>query len=163
MTQGHEQPSTLHEIAYYPPHGPRDTDPNYRIFHSARHHLIDVLNVGCWIGGATQGQIQAGLPEGHLCLGATQLEAHHHIAEFAGLNALDWQKVAKDFPQLHINSDEEFLRAAETDGGLLILCSKHHRAPYHGIHTTSEPVWKLDHYAIDGWEFQHDPSTKETP
>ena len=50
MTQGHEQPSTLHEIAYYPPHGPRDTDPNYRIFHSARHHLIDVLNVGCWIG-----------------------------------------------------------------------------------------------------------------
>lgn len=163
MTQGHEQPSTLHEIAYYPPHGPRDTDPNYRIFHSARHHLIDVLNVGCWIGGATKGQIQAGLPEGHLCLGATQLEAHHHIAEFAGLNALDWQKVAKDFPQLHINSDEEFLRAAETDGGLLILCSKHHRAPYHGIHTTSEPVWKLDHYAIDGWEFQHDPSTKETP
>ena len=162
MTQGHEQPSTLHEIAYYPPHGPRDTDPNYRIFHSARHHLIDVLNVGCWIGGATKGQIQAGLPEGHLCLGATQLEAHHHIAEFAGLNALDWQKVAKDFPQLHINSDEEFLRAAETDGGLLVLCSKHHRAPYHGIHTTSEPVWKLDHYAIDGWEFQHDPSTKES-
>ena len=157
MTTGHEQASTLHEIAYYPPHGPRRGDPNYRIFNQARKHLIDVLNVGCWIGGATKSQIAAGLTEGHRCYGATQLEAHHHIAEFAGLNAIDWQKVAPDFPTLHITSDEDFLRAAESDGGLLILCSKHHRAPYHGIHAITEPVWKLDRYARDDWEFEHQP------
>lgn len=156
---GHEQASTLHEIAYYPPHGPRASDPNYKVFHEARNHLINVLNVGCWIGGATKSQITAGLPEDHRCHGATQLEAHHHIAEFAGLNEIDWQKVSSDFPQLHITSDEDFLIAAESDGGLLILCSKHHRAPYHGIHSITEPVWKLDRYANDGWEYEHEPKT----
>ena len=114
--EGHEQASTLHEIAYYPPHGPRAEDPNYRVFHEARNHLINVLNVGCWIGGATKSEIAAGLPNDHRCLGATQLEAHHHIAEFAGLNEIDWQKVATDFPQLGIDSDEAFLKAAESDG-----------------------------------------------
>jgi hypothetical protein len=153
----HDQARTLHEIAAYPPHGPRETDPNYATFHAARHHLIDVLGVGCWIGGATKAQIAAGLPEEHLCHGATGLEAHHHVAEFAGLNEIDWQKVAADFPQLGIHSDADFLRMAESDGGLLILCSKHHRAPYHGIHSITEPVWKLDRYARVGWEFQGDP------
>ena len=154
---GHSTPKTLREIAYYPEHGPRDSDPNYKVFHEARHHLIDVLGVGCWIGGATKAQIETGLPEDHRCHGATGLEAHHHIAEYAGLNEIDWRKVAADFPQLGITSDEEFLRAAESDGGLLILCSKHHRAPYHGIHAITEPVWKLDRYARDEWEFEAEP------
>lgn len=155
--QGHSQPRTLKEIAYYPPHEPRAEDPNYSAFHSARRHLIDVLGTGCWIGGATKADLAAGLADDHLCNGAKQLEAHHHIAEFAGLNELDWQKVAADFPQLGIQSDEDFKRAAESDGGLLILCDKHHRAPYHGIHSITEPVWKLDRYARLGWEFQGTP------
>ena len=67
MTDAHELRRTLHEIAVYPEHGPREGDPQYAIFHAARHHLIDVLGVGCWIGGATKAQIEAGLPEGHLC------------------------------------------------------------------------------------------------
>ena len=155
--KGHSAPRTLHEIAYYPPHGPRRGDPHYRIFNQARKHLIDGLNVGCWIGGATKSDIAAGLPQGHRCYGATQLEAHHHIAEFAGLPEIDWRKVARDFPLLKINSDEDFLNAAESEGGLLILCSKHHRAPYHGIHSITEPVWKLDRYAQDDWEYEAEP------
>lgn len=147
---------TLQEAAHYPPHGPRESDPHYAVFHAARHHLIDVMGVGCWIGGATKAQIAAGLADDHLCHGAAGLEAHHHVAEFAGLNELDWQKVRGDFPQLGIQSDEDFLRAAESEGGLLILCDKHHRAPYHGIHSITEPVWKLDRYARPGWDFQGD-------
>ena len=149
---------TLHELAVYPEHGPRESDPHYKVFHEARHHLIDVLGVGCWIGGATKADLRAGLPEGHRCYGAKQLEAHHHIAEFAGLSELDWMKVAADFPLLGIHSDEDFLNAAESDGGLLILCDKHHRSPYHGIHAITEPVWKLDRFAKDEFEFEGEPS-----
>lgn len=157
--EGHTQATTLHQLAYYPPHGPRAGDVNYKIFHAARHHLIDVMGIGCWIGGATKADLAKGLTPAYLCYGATQLEAHHHIAEFAGLNEIDWQKVAADFPQLGIDSDEDFLKAAESDGGLLILCDKHHRAPYHGIHSITEPVWKLDRYAQSGWEYQGDPTS----
>jgi len=148
---------TLHELAHYPPHGPRESDPHYGVFHRARHHLIDVLGVGCWIGGATKKQIEAGLPDDHRCAGATGLEAHHHIAEFAALAEEDWQKVADDFPQLGIHSDDEFLAAAESEGGLMILCSIHHRSPHAGIHSITEPVWKLDRYARDGWSFTGGP------
>ncbi len=81
-----------------------------------------MLGVGCWIGGATKAQIEAGLPEGHRCYGATQLEAHHEVAEFAGLTEIDWEKVAADFPQAGIHTDEDFLRFAESEGGLSILC-----------------------------------------
>jgi hypothetical protein len=152
---GHDTPRTLREIAHYPAHGPRASDPNYATFEAARKHLIFDLKVGCWIGGATHDRIIAkSLPPEHLCYGATQMEAHHHVAEFAGLNEIDWQKVAADFPQLGIDSEETFLKAAESDGGLLILCDKHHRAPYHGIHMITEPVWKLDRYARPGWEFE---------
>lgn len=144
---------TLHELAYYPEHGPRESDPHYHIFDQARRHLIDTLGVGCWIGGATKQQLEAGLPAGHRCYGAHQLEAHHDIAEFAALSAVDWRKVAADFPRLGLASDEDFLRAAESDGGLRILCDKHHRSPGHGIHAITEPVWKLDRYANDDWSF----------
>lgn len=149
----HVQSRTLHEAAHYPAHGPRENDPNYRIFHQSRHHLIDVLGVGCWIGGATKTQIAAGLPVDHRCYGATALEAHHSVAEFAGLNALDWQKVAADFPTLGIHSDADLLAAAESEGGLSVLCSKHHRDPRAGIHSITYPVWSLDRYARDDWEF----------
>lgn len=144
---------TLHELAHYPEHAPRESDPNYHIFNAARHHLIDVLGVGCWIGGATKAQIAAGLPKDHRCYGATQLEAHHAVAEFAGLNEVDWQKVARDFPQLGVHDDESFLKAAESEGGLMILCSKHHRGPQTGIHSITYPVWSLDRIARDDWEF----------
>lgn len=151
--KGHVARRTLHEVAHYPDHEPRKSDPQYTIFRKSRHHLIDVLGVGCWIGGATKAQITAGLPSSHRCYGATGLEAHHSIAEFSGLNEVDWNKVAADFPNLDIHSDADFLQAAESEGGLMILCSKHHRGPQTGIHSITYPVWALDRYAEDDWEF----------
>lgn len=165
MTAAHEQPSaphverrTLHEAVAYPPHAPREQDSHYGVFHHAQHHLIHVLGVGCWVGGATLTQIKAGLPDGHRCHGATQLEAHHAVAEFSGLSEIDWQKVAKDFPQAGIHSDEDFLNFAESEGGLMIICDKHHRGPNHGIHAITYPAWLLDRYARDDYEFLPDPS-----
>lgn len=140
----------------YPEHSPRRSDPHYRIFVASRRHLIDVLGVGCWIGGITKAQLGT-TDRTHLCYGAKQLEAHHDVAEFAGLTEIDWQKVAADFPTLGIHSDEDFLRAAEAEGGLTVLCDKHHRAPYHGTHMISGPVWKLDRYARKGWDFTGEP------
>lgn len=154
--QPHVERRTLHELVAYPPHGPRGNDSHYHIFEQARRHLIDRLGVGCWIGGATKAQIHAGLPDAHRCHGAEQLEAHHAIAEFAGLSEEDWQKVAADFPQLGIHSEEDWLRAAESEGGLLILCDKHHRGGNHGIHSVTYPAWRLDRYARDGYEFLPD-------
>ena len=144
---------TLVELAHYPEHEPREADPYYKVFHHARRHLIDVLKVGCWIGGANIDDIKNGLPKDHRCYGATQLEAHHDIAEQSGLNEIDWQKVAKDFPQAGINSDDDFRNFVEGEGGLSILCDKHHRSPYKGIHSITYPVWKLDRYAKQDWEF----------
>lgn len=152
----HIERRTLHEIAIYPEHGPRETDVHFPAFEAARKHLIDVLGVGCWIGGATKAQIKAGLPSGHLCEGAKGLEAHHNVAEFAGLSEEDWRKVAADFPQLGIHSEEEWLAAAESEGALQIICDRHHRSPHHGIHSITYPVWRLDRYAKDGYEFVGD-------
>lgn len=42
------------------------------------------------------------------------------LAEFAGLAETDWRKVAADFPQAGIDSDEDFLRFAESEGGLMM-------------------------------------------
>lgn len=147
---------TLREAVSYPPHGPREEDVHYGVFRHAQHHLIHVLGVGCWIGSATLAEIKAGLPDGHRCHGAVQLEAHHAVAEFAGLSAVDWRKVAKDFPQAGVHSDEDFLRFAESEGGLMIICDKHHRGPNHGIHAITYPAWLLDRYARDDYEFMSD-------
>jgi hypothetical protein len=149
----HLEQRTLREVVAYPPHGPRESDPHYKIFNEAKHRLVHVLGAGCWIGGATLAQIRAGLDPGHRCHGAAQLEAHHAVAEFAGLNEVDWAKVAKDFPQAGIHSDEDFLRFAESEGGLMILCDKHHRSAGTGIHSVTYPAWLLDRYARDDWEF----------
>jgi hypothetical protein len=149
---------TLIELAHYPEHGPRPEDPHYKIFNQARTHLVDVLAVGCWIGGATKTQIETGLPADHQCVGCQQLEAHHHIAEWAGLSEIDWQKVAPDFPQLGIHSDEDFLCAAESEGGLMILCDIHHRGSMRGIHAITEPVWKLQRYEVDDYRFIPEPT-----
>ena len=154
--EAHIERRTLHEVVAYPPHTPREEDPHYAVFRHAQHHLIHVLGVGCWIGGATLAQIQEGLPEGHRCHGAKQLEAHHAIAEFAGLNEIDWQKVAGDFPQAELHSNEDFLAYAESEGGLMILCDVHHRHPGKGIHTVTYPAWLLDRYARKEWEFLSD-------
>ena len=156
MTDAHFEKRTLHEAVAYPPHAPREKDPHYRTFHHAQHRLIHVLGAGCWIGGATLDQIHAGLPEGHRCEGAKQLEAHHAVAEFAGLSEIDWRKVAKDFPEAEIHSDEDFLTFAESEGGLMILCDVHHRAAGKGIHSVTYPAWLLDRYARDDWEFLRD-------
>jgi hypothetical protein len=151
--QGHVERRTLHEIVAYPPHEPRESDVHYRVFDHARKRLIHDLGTGCWIGGATLDQVKAGLPSAHRCAGASQLEAHHAIAEFAGLAETDWRKVAADFPQAGLHSDEDWLRFAESEGGLMILCDIHHRHPGRGIHAVTYPAWLLDRYAREGWEF----------
>lgn len=153
MSEAHFERRTLRENAKYPPHAPREEDVHFKVFHHAQHHLIHELGAGCWIGGATLDQIHAGLPGDHRCFGAKQLEAHHSVAEFAGLNEIDWQKVAKDFPQANLHSDEDFLNFAEGEGGLMILCDIHHREAGRGIHSVTYPVWLLDRYAKDEWEF----------
>jgi hypothetical protein len=144
---------TLIEIAHYPPHGPRPSDVHYKIFHQSQHHLIHVLKVGCWICGVTIDDLAKGLAVTHLGYGATQLEAHHHIVEWAGLSEADWNKVSPDFPQLGIHSDEDMLKMAESEGGLLILCDRHHRGGMTGIHSITEPVWKLQRYERDDYRF----------
>ena len=151
----HEQTQRLVVTVAFPEHEPRHRSEE---FVASRHHLIDELGVGCWIGGATKADLEKGLPANHRCFGATQLEAHHDMAEWAEWNGLDWHKYAQDFPTLGIHDDASFRAAAESENGLLILCDKHHRAKNHGIHMTDYPSWKADRYAKDDWEFLPDPT-----
>lgn len=151
---GNELARTLHELAHYPQHEPdRAKDPYYRVFDRTRHHLIDVLAVPCWIGGASAAQIKAGLPPEHLCHGCTGLELHHNPLEYAGLSEIDWRRFAAEFPTLGIHSDADFLAAAEGEGNATILCSLHHRAPYQGVHSITYPLWVLQRYARPEWRF----------
>lgn len=146
----HSQKLTHTYTVHFPEHEPRISS---EVFRATKHHLVDVLNTGCWIGGATKAELAAGLPEGHRCYGAKQLEAHHGLAEWADWNGIDWQKIAKDFPYLGIHDDESFRQAAESEAGIFILCDKHHRSKGHGIHMVDYPSWRPDRWAKDDFEF----------
>jgi hypothetical protein len=131
LTPAHWQSERTAYGAWYPAHAPRESDSHYRLFEHARKRLI-ATGVGCWRCGSKE-----------------HLEAHHAQCEFAVANGVDYTKLAADFPEYHLDSEEAFLAWVESEGNLLMLCADCHRGPT-GIHHVPYPCWVWQRWARTG-------------
>jgi hypothetical protein len=142
VTAAHEQHETLHQDVLYPEHVQRTESEEFR---RNKHHLVHELQLGCWI-----------------CAGRTQLEVHHFACEWALWEDADPAKVLKTtrlidpygFTALNPNAP---IASPDDARNLMVLCEKHHRAPYFGVHTITMPIWIAQKVAKDGVEIIRAP------
>lgn len=133
---------TLHEIAWYPPHDPRKASSEYRHVH---HKLVVEMDEACWICGVRHST-------------GGKMETHHSELEWAAERAFEndtamLTKLIEDF-KLKLAAPEELRKWLDSEGNMLVLCDKHHRGSYTGIHSITYPVWKLQRYEREGgWQF----------
>lgn len=79
------------------------------------------------------------------------METHHAHVEWAAAAGIDLDKIVQDFPDV---KDEKALRQwLDSEGNMLVLCSKHHRGPNTGIHMITYPAWLLQRYQGPGFTF----------
>ncbi len=144
VVQAHQQTTNLKEVIYYPTHPTRGNETAE--FENIKKALI-AAGVGCAICGVLN------TPE-------APLEGHHVVAEWALQNAVDFNKIKKDFPNTKATNVGEFI---DGPNGIILLCAKHHRAPEIGIHMTTFPAWIFQRYAEDGWSLVNGPNMTATP
>lgn len=128
----------LHEVAWYPPHDPRKASTEYRRVHK---RLVVTMDEACWVCGIRHSQGGA-------------METHHAELEWAAERAFErdpvmLDKLVADF-KLKLKQPEELRAWLDSEGNMLVLCSKHHRGPFTGIHSITYPVWKLQRYQHAG-------------
>ena len=130
----HEQRLTLHCDYWIPDHAePRTASPTYV---KARHHIINVLDTPCWVCGSKE-----------------QRETHHTHIEHCFAEAVDWAKVAADFPNFDWQSfdpshPETWL---DSEQNLRVYCKLHHTGP-RGVHTNPYPDFVVQRYLRDGFQ-----------
>lgn len=125
----HDQTVTLKVVEHFPSHDPREGDPHYSLFESARKALIAAGKMKCWVCG--KDEAAAGEP----------IELHHSVVEFALANGIDIQKFMQRLPEFNVTDEESFLRFVESEANLLPLCVLHHRGK-EGIHCIPYPIWR---------------------
>ena len=133
VVAAHEQKQTIHITEYYPSHLPRSNDPHYHLFNQSKERLKKMGKYVCWVNNKDCGG---------------QLELHHNLVEYSLANGVDIKKFSEAFPELHIENDEDFLQAIESEGGLLVLCSYHHIG-FGGIHLLPYPLFSIQKYWKD--------------
>lgn len=69
-----------------------------------------------------------------------QLEVHHNIIEYSAITEVDMEKVRAEYP---------FFTSPENKGGMRVLCAKHHRGKFHGVHSMTYPIWVLQKFMTD--------------
>lgn len=137
MTDAHETEKTIIEIAEYPEHEARTESTEYR--HN-RHILLERLNLGC---------LQCGSHE--------DLETHHWV-EWAAWEKVDPKKMLVLLRWMdpygfgHHKGDQP-IESPDDIRNLVVLCRKHHRLRYFGIHNTTFPFWLPQMVLKDGEEF----------
>ena len=139
MTDPHIVTRVLHETMAYPAHDPRKASAEYTKVH---HHLVYELDEGCWICGQRQSQNP---PRIHN-------ETHHAIIEWAVANAIDPSKLIADFPAMGEATDPALREFIDSEGGLLVLCPRHHRGGLYGIHSITYPAWVCQKYLRNGYD-----------
>lgn len=66
-----------------------------------------------------------------------QIELHHSVIEFSENNAIDWDKVTSDYPNIdHVDDIDQ----------MMPLCKKHHTGKYTGVHNTTQLAWIAQKY-----------------
>ena len=140
---------TLTEIDFYPAHSPRTETTAYKRIHK---QLVKVEKRGCLRCGVTIDTLKD--PSINPC-GATALETHHCVIEWAMANAIDLVKFNAILrPNLaHKHPDEPLYARDMTQQELLdwvdhhpdnlwVLCDVHHRHVGFGIHAVTFPLWQ---------------------
>jgi len=144
----------LEENAFYLPHNARRETPEYI---ASRHELVVVQDTPCLVCGVTHSMVIDQDKQADPTLnpyGATKVETHHYLIEWALANAIDPQKFnTKILPALHRMHPENpdyhhALTPAQIAAwvdhsldNLWVLCDVHHRHKYLGVHAITHPIW----------------------
>jgi hypothetical protein len=144
----HYERVTLQEYRLYPEHEQRRASAGYR---RTRKRLVEDEDGPCLVCGVRRSTLDQ---KRHNPFGAAQMETHHRMVEWALIEAIDLGRFnervvarfrasrpgdttyANDFSQQQM---EDWIDHHEDN--LWVLCDKHHRAPYMGIHALSQPTW----------------------
>lgn len=141
----HLRCSTLKQAYWIPDHDKRRTSSKFR---KNKKFLRDYLELPCWICG------RKGTKKNPLEV--------HHIFEWALWNAIDPTKAAKILELIEFYDDIYLLKAngnrsklinklgrlqnkplesPDDIRNLVVLCQRHHRLKYTGVHAISFPIW----------------------
>lgn len=144
----HYQRLTLQEWTLYPAHEKRKATSGYR---KTRKRLVDDEDLPCLVCGVRQSTLGK---KKQNPFGARQMETHHRIVEWALTEAIELarfnERVIARFRARRPNDEtyaRNFTRQQMADwidhheDNLWVLCDLHHRAPYMGIHSISQPHW----------------------
>lgn len=149
-TEGiHGQPEVLMDPMFYPAHDQRTESKEYKRVH---HELTVQKDLPCLVCGVRNSTLK---DEKQNPYGASAMETHHHIVEWALANAIDpnlfsrallpnLREKHKDNPDY---KEETFSEQEVRDwvdhspDNLWVLCDVHHRHKWVGIHHVSYPMW----------------------
>lgn len=118
ITKEHNTYRTIHVLAHYEAHPERSESREF----SQIKKKFKEEGRKCFINN--------GYCEGNL-------EVHHSIIELSAAEGVDWDLVKQDHPNIDHADDEQ---------QMLLLCSRHHRGKYTGIHETPYNEWILQKY-----------------
>lgn len=155
-SQSHAQgePVAQGEVEFYPPHPPREDTPEYKATHEL---LIKKLNKPCFVCGVQDTTLKDPVIN---VFKATQLETHHSPVQRELADAVDWKKVALDFPS--ITSRVDFIRWIDSPANMLVLCDVHHRSSDRGIHHLVVADWNVQKYLLDGYVLNASSKNEQT-
>jgi hypothetical protein len=150
VVKQHIQSHTVDELQFYPTHDKRRESEEYELVHKK---LVKQLDLPCLVCGVRNSTLSD--PKENI-YGATQMETHHHIIEWALQNAIDADKfnkilrphLAHRYPHDSIWKYEEPFDEKRvhdwvdhSEHNLWVICNVHHRAQYLGIHEITYPIW----------------------
>jgi len=118
ITPEHNQVRTLKELTHYEAHPQRTESEEF----SKIKRKFKREGRKCFIDNG-------------YCAG--QLEVHHSIIELSAASGVDWERVKSDYPKIDHADDID---------QMMVLCSKHHRGKYTGVHSVSYNTWILQKY-----------------
>lgn len=145
----HGRPEVLLDPMFYPPHDQRIETKAYKEVH---HELTVTKDLPCLVCGVRNSTLNNKEENPY---GATALETHHHIIEWALANAIDPERFNRallpNLKEKHKgNPLYEKATFSEQDvhdwvdhspDNLWVLCDVHHRHKWVGIHHISYPMW----------------------
>jgi hypothetical protein len=149
----HGKPKLLSDPMFYPQHDKRTESPTYKASHQ---DMVVAKDLPCLVCGIRNSDLKDPKRRGDPKInpyGATQMETHHHVIEWALGNAIDPAKFARTIlPNLkhkyptepmyqHPMSHVDILKWVDSEHNLWVLCDVHHRHKWVGIHEISYPLW----------------------
>ncbi len=141
----HGSPHALLDPMFYPPHDARTESAKYKAVHK---QMTVTQNLPCMVWGVTDGVVSEPALRADPAqnpYGATQMETHHHVIEWALANAIDVALFNRSLrPNLQAshpeNADYQSDMTAEqvhdwvdhSPDNLWVLCDVHHRHKWLG-------------------------------